>query len=648
MVSSTELTEAARLDVDNIGGIASTSVAFEPGVTVLAGRNATNRTSLLRALMAALGSDEVALKGDADQGAVSLAIDGETYWRELRRRGDGVVTEGEPYLDDSRIADLFAFLLENNEARRAVERGDDLRDVIMRPVDTEAINEEIDRHVERRRQLESRLEELSTLEENRASLERQREELADRIAEKEASLAATEADLEAANGDSGARRATDEELEAKLDELSAVRGDLETTRQSLAAERRSVDSLETELADLRESLADLPAVDDERAAELGDEIDRLREQAATHDSQVSELQTVIQFNEEMLEDDEANVVGTLREAGDDAVTDRLVEPDESVVCWTCGSDVSRDQIEATLDRLRSLRAETLSMRNELREEIDELTDRRSDLETTLRKRERLRERIEDAEAELSDRTERIEALEGDRDRLEARVTDLETAVEELRHEDQSGILDLHKEANELEFDLGRLREEREETEERIADMDERLAERAELEDECEELDERLDDLRTRIDTIEEEAVEQFNTHMEEVLETLGYGNLDRIWIERTEREVRRGRRTGDERTFDLHVVRTSETGASYEDTIDHLSESEREVTGLVFALAGFLVHEVYETVPFIVLDSLEAIDSERIAALVDYISGHADYLVVALLPEDAQALDDDYQRVREI
>jgi hypothetical protein len=72
------------------------------------------------------------------------------------------------------------------------------------------------------------------------------------------------------------------------------------------------------------------------------------------------------------------------------------------------------------------------------------------------------------------------------------------------------------------------------------------------------------------------------------------------------------------------------------------------VTGLVFALAGYLVHEVYETVPFMVLDSLEAIDSERIATLVDYFSDYAKFLVVALLPEDAAALDDDYRRVTDI
>ena len=95
-------------------------------------------------------------------------------------------------------------------------------------------------------------------------------------------------------------------------------------------------------------------------------------------------------------------------------------------------------------------------------------------------------------------------------------------------------------------------------------------------------------------------------------------------------------------------MRTTDNGTAYEDTIDHLSESEREVTGLIFALAGYLVHDLHETVPFMLLDSLEAIDSNRIAALVEYFSDHADFLVVALLPEDAQALDDEFTRVRSI
>jgi len=125
-------------------------------------------------------------------------------------------------------------------------------------------------------------------------------------------------------------------------------------------------------------------------------------------------------------------------------------------------------------------------------------------------------------------------------------------------------------------------------------------------------------------------------------------NIGGIWIERVQKTVREGRRTVEKTRFEMHVVRTTESGVTYEDTIGHLSESEREVTGLIFALAGYLVHDLHETVPFMLLDSLEAIDCERIADLVSYFSEYVSYLVVALLSEDAQALPDEYTRVTEI
>ena len=79
MKGSAELSDGVYLEVKNIGGIADTELEFDPGVTILSGRNATNRTSLLRSIMAALGSDDVSLKSDADEGYVSLEIGDETY-----------------------------------------------------------------------------------------------------------------------------------------------------------------------------------------------------------------------------------------------------------------------------------------------------------------------------------------------------------------------------------------------------------------------------------------------------------------------------------------------------------------------------------------------------------------------------------------
>lgn len=63
------------------------------------------------------------------------------------------------------------------------------------------------------------------------------------------------------------------------------------------------------------------------------------------------------------------------------------------------------------------------------------------------------------------------------------------------------------------------------------------------------------------------------------------------------------RQTATKSVFDLYIVRQTESGTTYEDTIRNLRESKRKVTGLIFALSGYLVHDVYETVPLILLDS---------------------------------------------
>jgi hypothetical protein len=152
----------------------------------------------------------------------------------------------------------------------------------------------------------------------------------------------------------------------------------------------------------------------------------------------------------------------------------------------------------------------------------------------------------------------------------------------------------------------------------LVSVEARLTERDQIDVKRGELQGELTDLRGRIERIEEQAIEAFNAHMETVLELLDYANIARIWLERRETQVREDRRTVTKTVFELHVIRSTDSGTTYEDTIDHLSESEREVTRLVFALAGYLAHDLYESMPVVLLDSLETIDSDRIAALVDY------------------------------
>jgi chromosome segregation ATPase len=292
----------------------------------------------------------------------------------------------------------------------------------------------------------------------------------------------------------------------------------------------------------------------------------------------------------------------------------------------------------------------MNERNNLETEIDELKDERLELEEKRRQRTQINDQLDRINDEIKQRESRIDNLKNQRSNLTAQVERLEAEAQELRSDaDQdSELLSLHKEANRLEVEIERLEESLDEIETEITRIEDRVAEQEDLQAQREHLQSNIEDLRTRVNRLEEGAVEQFNDHMEALLDILDYENLERIWIERTEQQVRQGRQTITQGRFELHIVRSTDDGTVYEDTVNHLSESEREVTGLVFALAGYLVHEVHEEVPFMLLDSIEAIDAPRIAELVDYLEQYTDYLVVALLEEDAQALADDYQRIRDI
>ena len=175
MTQSVEADGGARFAVENIGGIDEATVTIPPGVTVLVGKNATNRTSVLQSIMAAMGSTRATIRGGADEGRVELTYRDERYERILKRRPDGTVAvDSDGFLTDPSVAELFCFLLEKNEARQAVARGDSLRDLIMEPVDIEEIKAKERRIEARKREVDDELAIIESLKGDLPGLERQR------------------------------------------------------------------------------------------------------------------------------------------------------------------------------------------------------------------------------------------------------------------------------------------------------------------------------------------------------------------------------------------------------------------------------------------------------------------------------------------
>jgi DNA repair exonuclease SbcCD ATPase subunit len=631
--------KSVSVSVQNLGGIDTCNVEFGPDVTILTGHNATNRTSLLTAVASVLGGSTGTLKGDADRGEVTLELDGDTYTRRFIRENSGVRVEGEPYTTDETLVDLFACLLETNPARQAVERGDDLRELVMRPVDIDELQTQIRELEDERRELEERLstierqrDRLPDLEQRRTTLEEELEDVEEQLSARRQEIEAHEADREEASAAQDVVE-THQETQAKL---SDARQELETQQTSLEALRDERDEVEAELEEVDGDVSG-------EVQELETELERLRERKRVLADAISDLSAIVEFNEELLEGGTKTDELLGRTESDD-VTAQLDPTSETIECWTCGSDVKRQEIAERVDEFRHVIEERRADRKAAQERIEELSDRQAELETLSTKRERLEHRRQEIEAEIQDRQDRIAELQEREANLKEQVTQLEQEIAETEDLRDSDLLEKYQTVSELEYERGQVEQELTDVRDELQQIEELADERDQLEVQRDELQTELSSLRTRVEDLEREVVEIFNDRMADILELLEYENLERIWIER--KTDGSGSGTGiPDSSFDLHVVRTTEDGSVYEDTVDHLSESEREVTGLIVALAGYVAHDVYETVPMILLDSVEAIDASRIARLVKYIAETVPYLIVALLPEDAAALDDEYARL---
>lgn len=626
-------TEPATISINNIGGINQCEVEFTPGVTILQGRNATNRTSLLRALNGILGGTAATVKSDANKGEITLTIGDEKYSQTYTRTGNSITTDGETYTDNETLVDLFITLLEGNPARRAVERGDDLRDVIMRPVDTDAIEQRIRDLKREKKDIEAELDRVEKRYEKLPNLEEQKQTIKSNISEIDEEIEIAREEVEDFEADSE----TAEEAEKLVEEL-------DSRRQELSKTEDEIDLVNSELQALREDLNDTRTEHEEIPENIEDKINDIEDQLATHrdkkrvlDDKIASLTTIVEFNEDILSEKGDTLPGV--EPDNEAVTAELApDEDQEVVCWTCGSRVDQGTIMDRLKDLREIIQENRSQQSDIEERIETLEEERRTLNQHETRRQKLERKIENIERKIAEREEKLEQLDDKSDKLDSKVQELEIEVSETESLRESDLLEKYEQLSELQYERGQLEQQLSDIKDQISDI-EALPEKSNLKSQRDELKTEIENEQNRIANIEREAIEAFNEHMDEILDVLDYKNIARVWIERKQTEQQ------SETMFDLHIVREDETGTVYEDVIEHLSESEREVVGLVVALAGYLAHEAYEKIPFMLLDSIESIDSDRIAALVSYFANYAPYLVVALLPDDARALSDEYDQI---
>ena len=600
-----------EVTVSNVGGIDDLELTFESGISLIAGPNASNKTSLLQAVAFAAVAEDVPIRSGAEEASVGLTVGDRTVERTARREGGRVVTEGEPWIanpEDRVLVERFATLLETNPLRVAVAGDGDVADLLKEPMNVDALEAERASLLERKRDLTAELEKLSSVDDR----------LADRTAELESQrehIAALETELEGLYE----RREGAEDADGELQALREERADLVSQRErqtdQVADLEEAIERLEGRLTEVEADLAAArERADRHDVADLKAERDRIEADLETVTDRIDVLGSVLTANREMARSPFADALGG--EAG-------LLEDEQ--VCWACGTTAEDSDFEETIDRLAELVERDKRTKAEYEPELADLRERIEEAQAAERRVEELAADREDLRQRLENRRE---SLEQARDRLSEtreRLDALDERIASAEAEQSTTQADVAEEIEATRVNIETTRRDIEQLEAACEELRKQRAKRDDLEAELSEVSEGVRELTERIEGIEDHLREAFNTAMADLLSELDFDRVERVWLD------------GD---FELVVARTVD-GTVHEDSLSTLAESERAMIGLVLGLAGYLTYDVDETVPVLLIDSLGAFDAERADRLLSYFAERTDLLLAAVHPNTAEDLSAD-------
>lgn len=591
-----------HIELENIGGIEQKEISITEGATFIQGPNAANKSSFLKGLLFALGNKSVPIRSGADEARVRLSI-GETQIERVARRtaagietnGGGLVTDS----DDVTLLKRFAGLLETNSLRSAVTRNEDVESLLKEPINIEALEAERSAKISRKREFTDEVESTGDVDSRLEDREQELTDKRDRLDELESTLDELYDKQETTDTDDGLQELREERADLRSDEA-----DCDSQIEQLEA---AVDRLEQRRSDVEADLEDARAAVEETDVEA---LKTEREDARSELDEVRErldvLQSALTANREMLNSEFTGVLG--RDSG--------LMGDE-VTCWTCGRPTPVDDLEETVEELTELVEADKRRKREREPEIESLTEEIEQVQRSTSEIQRFEAETREIEQTLESRRDSLEEQRERRQSIRDRLGELDDEIAEQTADQRSERSELTDEIEETRVEIQTLRREIARLEDTCESLRETRVERERKREEIEELSEEITALTDRIENLENELKTVFNETMDELLDVLEFDRIERVWLD------------GE---FELVIAREVD-GRVQSDSIEHLAESEREMIGLVLALAGFVTYDVDEVTPLLVLDSLGAFDAERTRRLVDYFADKTNYLVATVHPE---------------
>jgi len=589
-----------EFEVSNIAGIQAANVRVEMGLNVVQASNFSGKSSFMRAIQTVVGTSGMygtshPLTEGAGQGMVTLRTPEDIHEVQLERTGPETITRrGTPVLTeeiDRTCARLFAFLGENNSIRARVRDDGDLTPLLQAPLDVESIDEQIASLKQKREATERRLQEteqaasnihavtsaIDTLEDEVAELKDQRDELAKQAAE------------------------TVSERNTLDDELATCRSQLQTTEQTVSRLEAQIEETKAQLESKQAELEDLdiPAEPDV-PTDIGEKENRID----TLKLQIDLLEGLHRANHRVLQENELDVVSDV---------ERNLVADE-VGCWVCGETTTAETIQTKLDEIQEKLEGLRDEKATLEDDISEIEAEQQRIERRRRKQDQLEVTIGEHKATLDELRGDLQRARTRKDQLEDELAEVETAVaqEELANSD---------ELTDVEAELRTKQDELAEQRSRVAELEEKQEEVEALETRTTELDSEIEALRNRKTETQWELKEQFDTAIDEVVERFAPGFDGAHLRVRTDAE-------NEIEQFELVIARDGR-----KTQLSTLSEGERELVGIMIALAGHRTFDVGERVPVVVLDGISQLSASNLRRLTEYIADTADILITSAYPE---------------
>ncbi|WP_252697933.1 archaea-specific SMC-related protein [Natronosalvus vescus] len=628
-------TSDGQIEVSNIGGIDRTTLTFQPGLTLLVGENATNRTSLLRAINGGLGGTMARPKSDTDRGTVELELGGRQYTREL----DAPTDEGTDSGSGRPIVDMVT-LLRDNPVRRLIETGDHqdvdtmLGNIVMSPVDQAGLKDE--RNVLRRRASQV-ADELAEIEHAKQELVRQRQALSER--ERKLNEANDQIDtIQEAIAESSVSRSDAEEFEDSLREQTQLRekrneitnriNRLEDSLESRNAERASV---REQLEVAEQELASSEAPTESQIAAVTTQLQTLERDKRTTDQLVESAQRLIDS-------------GLPAEFTTETLTDGLNPSARRLTCPLCESETTQGSVEDRLDQLHQIARGYATDIDELRSQRDRLEKQRRHHQSLEDTRDRFEQSLTDLDEGIERTQEMIEDAQVEVADVEAELETLTAEIEAIDLSQNEAVYEQYQKLTEHQHTAHRLETDIAETTAHLTDLEDRISDEEHLKAKQSRLSSEIRELNNHVERVEQEVTVGVTEAMDDLLELLRLDNIARVRVDRQPTD-----NPTTYSSFRVVVVRENKSGEVYEDDLTTLSEAERELVGLVVGIATGIAHRKIadSDVPVLLLDSLESFDRRNIDVLLEYVCKTVDvpHVIAALLPEDATAVSHAHQLI---